>query len=158
ERNPTRFLVRELPGRIDAVRERLAAEVGADPARLIMVRNATAATHGVIRSLRLGADDEIVTSDQEYDPLIIASRHLCDAAGARSLPVPLPLAGSDEEIAATLIAAAGPHTRAVLVSWICSPLGCILPVAAICRAARERGLVTIVDAAHAPGQIPVHLE
>ncbi len=44
------------------------------------------------------------------------------------------------------------------MSWICSPLGCVLPVAAICRAARARGILTIVDGAHAPGQVPVALD
>jgi isopenicillin-N epimerase len=158
ERNPTGFLVRELPGRIDAVRERLATELGADVDRLILVRNPTAAMHGVIRSLRLAEGDEIVATDQEYGPVILAWKHLCGVAGATWRETPLPLEAADDELADTLLAACGPRTRAIVVSWICSPLGCILPVAAICRAARARGIVTVVDGAHAPGQVPVALE
>jgi isopenicillin-N epimerase len=114
--------------------------------------------HGVIRSLRLGPGDAIVATDQEYGPLILAWKHLCAAAGATFEETPLPLRASDEEIAETLLSACGPRTRALVVSWICSPLGCVLPVEAICRAARVRGILSIVDAAHAPGQVPVALE
>ena len=44
------------------------------------------------------------------------------------------------------------------ISHVASPTGAILPVAEMCARARELGLLSVVDGAHAPGHVPVDLE
>ena len=67
ERNPVRFLWREVEERLDAARTELARFVGADAEELAFVPNATTAVNSVLRSLELQPDDELVTTDHGYN-------------------------------------------------------------------------------------------
>src|SRR6266567_6768630 len=67
EREPVRFLSRELQARLDAARAALGAFVGADPDDLAFVANATTGVNTVLRSLDFSAGDELVVTDHEYN-------------------------------------------------------------------------------------------
>lgn len=169
ERQPVEFLGR----RIDALLAESRAELGAflNAARddLIYFPNPTTAVNMVARSLAtasprraegafLAAGDEVLTTDHEYGALDRTWDYVCELTGARYLhrPIPLPLpdpAAFVEHFWAGVTAA----TRIIFLSHITSPTALIFPVAEICRRARERGILTIVDGAHAPGQIPLDL-
>jgi isopenicillin-N epimerase len=83
---------------------------------------------------------------------------ICDHTGAHYLrtPIPLPLRDASEVVDA-LFAAASERTRAVYVSHVTSETALVLPVNEIVTRARELGLITIVDGAHAPAQVPLDL-
>jgi len=51
--------------------------------------------------------------------------------------------------------AMGPKTRVLSFSHVNYTDGTVLPVAAICRMARERGVITVVDGAQGPGMLRV---
>jgi isopenicillin-N epimerase len=63
-----------------------------------------------------------------------------------------------DEIVETLFARCTERTRAVFVSHITSETALLLPVEEIVARARAEGLVTIVDGAHAPGQVDLDLD
>lgn len=148
ERQPVEFFRRRYPELIDSSRARLAEYVGADPAGLIFVPNASTGVNLVARSLRLEAGDEVLASDREYGGMDILWRWVCERTGARYLRLP-----PDE-----LGEAIGEQTRVVYVSHISSPTAEILPVEELCRLAREAGALAVVDGAHAPGQLPLALD
>jgi len=77
-------------------------------------------------------------------------------AGYVRAPISLPLSDPDELVEA-LFAAATERTRVVFVSRVTSSTGVVLPVEEIVARARTLGLVTVVDGAHAPAQVPVGL-
>ena len=144
ERNPTEFLGRRFDGLMAEARAALAAFVGARSEDLVFVPNATAGMNAVIRSLSLGPDDEVLTTRHEYG----AVTRTWAFVGAR-----LVYAEPDE-----LASAIGPRTKVVSFSHITSPTALVLPAEEICAAAREAGVLSIVDGAHAPGQLPLDLE
>jgi isopenicillin-N epimerase len=150
ERQPVAFLGRErrFPGLIDAAKDRLAAYVGADPANLVFVPNATAGVNVVARSLELGPGDEVLASDHEYGALDYLWEHVCAKTGAHYVR------RRPEQLADAL----GPRTRVLFVSHVTSKTALRFPVEELVRAAREAGVLAIVDGAHAPGQLPLSLE
>jgi isopenicillin-N epimerase len=51
-----------------------------------------------------------------------------------------------------------PQTKIIYLSHITSSTALRLPVKEICRRARQAGILSIIDAAHSPGQIPIDLQ
>ncbi|HEX4144315.1 MAG TPA: aminotransferase class V-fold PLP-dependent enzyme [Pirellulales bacterium] len=155
---PMDFLLRAVPPLLWEARERLAGLLGGDPHRLVFTANVSAAVNLVASSLPLEAPGEILLTDHEYD-----SMHWCweRAAQRRGLTIrtfPLPtLAAEPGEIVAAAVAAMRPGTRLFFFSHILSPTGMVLPARQLCAEARRRGIVTVVDGAHAPGFIDLNL-
>jgi isopenicillin-N epimerase len=147
-------LKRRLPELIADVRERLASYVGAEPANLVLVPNATTGVNMVARSLDLRPGDEIVSTTHEYGGNEPLWRFVCERRGARYVEVDTTPARAVDD----LLAAVTPRTRALFVSHISSPTALRFPVEQVCARAREAGVLTIVDGAHTPGQIALDLE
>ncbi len=159
ERQPVTFFQHELWGSLRAAREALAAYVGAQPEDMVFVHNATFGVNVVARSLGLRPGDEILTTNHEYGACSNTWEYVCGKAGAQyvrqSIAVPVT---SEAEIVEQLWAGVTEYTRVIYLSQITSPTALTLPVAAICARARAAGILTVVDGAHAPGQVPLDLD
>lgn len=153
------FLGRELPGLMLEARAALGEYLNADLDELVYIPNATHGVNIVARSLALQPGDEVLTTDHEYGACDYTWEFLCEKTGAKYIhqPVPLPVQ-TEEEIVEQFWRGVTPQTKAVYLSHITSSTALRLPVEAICRRAREAGVLSIVDAAHSPGQIPVDLQ
>jgi isopenicillin-N epimerase len=159
ERQPVEFLGRRAEGLLDEARAAMAAYVGCARDDLVFVPNATTGVNVVARSLPLEPGDEVVGTDLEYGACERAWEWFCDKRGARyeKAHVPLPLTSPDEVVEA-MFAAVTPRTRAIFMSHVTSGTALRLPVEDVARRAREMGILTVVDGAHAVGQWPVDLE
>lgn len=159
EWQPVQFLIDELPGHLAHARAVLGAYVGATADDLVFVPNATHALNTVARSLALGDGDEVLTTDHEYGACANAWRFLSNKQGFAVVaqPFDLPLAAPDAFIE-KMWAGVTPRTRVIYLSHITSPTAVRFPVAEVCARARAAGILTIIDGAHAPGQLDLDLE
>lgn len=157
EAQPVRFLQRELPGLLADARGQLAAFLGAESDEVVFVSNPTYAVNEIARSLGLGIGDEVLTSNHEYGACRNAWQFVAERAGFSIVEVAIPLPVEPSTITTRVSAAITPRTRAIFLSHITSPTALTLPVADICASARDRGIVTVIDGAHAPGQIDLDL-
>jgi isopenicillin-N epimerase len=158
EQEPADFLDRQLPDLLDDTRAGLAAYLAGEVADLAFVPNATTGVNLAARSLDLAPGDEVLATDLEYGACDLAWEWVCRRTGARYVRAPIPLPLRDPSaVADCLFAAASERTRVVYVSHVTSSTGLVLPVEEIVTRARAHGLVTVVDGAHAPAQVPVDL-
>lgn len=158
ERQPVAFMEpSHLAARFAEVRRALGAELGAAPDDLVWVTNATAGLNIVARSLDLRPGDEILTTDHEYAALTRTWAFVASRTGAviRRVCVPLPLDGNS--FTGTLRAALTERTRVLFLSHVTSATALVFPLEAIVAEARARGIVTVIDGAHAPGHIALDL-
>ena len=158
EANPIRFLTRELEGRLDEARTAVAAFLNADPGGLVPVPNATTGVATVLGSIRLRPGDELLTNDHEYNATLNALETVAERAKARVVRVSIPLPiRHPEQVVEALLAGVTPRTRLALVSHVTSPSGIVFPIESIVRELDRLGVDTLVDAAHAPGMVPIDL-
>lgn len=156
---PMDFLVRELPGHLWHAREALAAFVHADPRRLIFTANVTAAINVVASGLTLTAPGEILLTDHEYGAMHWCWERAAQRHGLTLRTFPLPILADDpQQIIDAACQAMTPRTRLFFFSHVLSPTGLVLPATELCAEARRRGILTVVDGAHAPAMVPLHLD
>ncbi|MFZ4649397.1 MAG: aminotransferase class V-fold PLP-dependent enzyme [Rubrivivax sp.] len=158
ERNPVEFLGRRSAALLAEARGALATELGAQPQDLVFVPNATTGVNVVARSLQLRPGDEVLATDHEYGACDATWQRVCEAAGATYRRVTIPLPFEREGFAQRVLQAAGPRTRLLFVSHLTSTTALIFPLQELCAQARARGLLTLVDGAHAPGHVPLALD
>ena len=158
EREPVDFLDGVLAGKLDAARATLARFLGADPADLVFVPNATTAVNAVLRSCALEPGDELLVTTQTYGACRKAADFVAQRAAARVITahVPFPLTSEDEVVAAVL-AGVSPRTRLALLDHVTSPTALVLPIERLVGELAARGVDTLVDGAHAPGMVPLDL-
>jgi isopenicillin-N epimerase len=159
EASPVDFLSRRSSALLDAALGRLAAYVGAKSENLAFVTNATTGLAIAAASARLGPGDEVLGSDHEYGACVLGWRRACARAGAswREFAVPLPWAG-EADFLSRLEAAFSPRTRVLFLSQVTSPTALRFPVEKAVALAAGRGILTVIDGAHVPAQLPLDLE
>ena len=159
ERQPVEFLGRRVKGLLAEARGALGEFVGTDAANVVFVPNVTAGMNAIARSLHLDAGDEILATDHEYGAVDRTWRYYCAHNGARysNQPIVVPLVDAATFVE-QLWAGVTPRTRIIAISHITSPTALIFPIAEVCRRAREAGILTVIDGAHAPGQIDLALD
>ena len=158
ERQPVQFLITELPEHFAHARQRLGKYLNASPDALVYIPNATFGVNVAANSLPLGPGDELLTTNHEYGACDNVWNYYSRKRGftivRQSIPLPVT---SAETIVEQIWQGVTKRTKAIFMSHITSSTALRLPVEAICLRAQEAGIWTIIDGAHAPGQIPLDM-
>jgi isopenicillin-N epimerase len=161
ERQPVYFFSHLYDPELRKAREALGAYVNASADDLAFVHNATFGVNVVARSLGLRPGDEVLTTDHEYGACSNAWEIACRAKGAAYVRRHLPLPGDAGYDQAGLVehfwGGVTAATKVIYLSHITSPTALMLPVAELCARARAAGILTVIDGAHVPGQLPLDL-
>lgn len=160
EEQPVLFF-RELNKLMRHSREALSQYVGAKPENITYVTNATYAVNVVAQAFAknvLQPGDEILGTDQEYGACKRAWFEHAVSKGAvyveAAIPIQVP---SQEELLEIIWGKVTSKTKVLFVSHIASPTAVRFPVEELCARARKAGIISVIDGAHAPGQIDIDL-
>jgi len=136
----------------EEVREGIAEYLGVSTDEIALVRNTSEGNNTIVGGLSLGAGDEVVVFDQNHPTNNVAWDARAARAGFSVRRVQVPgNPSSENELLDVFVRAFGSRTRAVSFSDVSNVTGVRLPVAAICAAARERGIHAHVDGAQSFG-------
>lgn len=159
EADPVDFFARRLRPLLAEARGQLATFLGTQADHVVFVPNATFGLNIIAQSLVLNADDEILSTNHEYGAVDRTWTYVCERQGARLVHQRLELPfGDATDIVEQLWAGVTPRTRIISLSHITSPTALRFPIKAICERARDAGILTVIDGAHAPGQIDLALD
>lgn len=142
----------------EASRKILATFLRVSPDELVITRNTSEANNLVSSGLNLKAGDEVIVLADNHPSNLAAWRE----KGARfgfevtTLGQPNPHPGAEYYVSAVTKAITS-KTRLLAVTHVTSTVGDVLPVEELCRVARDRGVLTLVDGAQSFGVLDVDL-
>lgn len=159
EQEPVDFITNNGLKYLEQARQALGDYVNCDKDDLVFTTNPSYSVNTVAKQFKLKEGDEILTTDLEYGACDKTWNFYCKKAGATYVrqPIQLPVE-SKEQLVENFLKGITENTRLIFISQITSTTALRLPVEEICAKAKEMGIPTFVDGAHAPGHIPVDLE
>src|SRR5438067_6006363 len=139
---------------IDTVRRRMAAEFGCDPSELALTRNASESLQIAQNGIDLKAGDEVLTTEQDYPRMLTTwdQRMRRDKIKVTRLQFPVPTSADD--LYQRFERAITPQTKVLHFCHITNLTGQLFPVQRLSRLARSRGILSVVDGAHALAHFP----
>lgn len=132
------------------VAARLAELAGCSKEELIITRNTTESLDMIIGGLDWKAGDEAVMADQDYGAMLDHFAMVSKRYGIVNKRVSVPNhPKSDEEIVNLYASAITEKTKLLMVCHMVNITGQILPIRKICDMAHSKGVLVLVDGAHA---------
>jgi selenocysteine lyase/cysteine desulfurase len=136
-------------------RAELASQFGCNPDEICLSRNTTDGMDAILNGLEFNAGDEILLTHHEHIGALSPLNVLQDRFGVVLTEVEIPVLDvrNARQFIVPFARKISRRTKAIVFSHITYKTGTRLPAKELCRFARENGLISIVDGAHAPGMI-----
>jgi cysteine desulfurase / selenocysteine lyase len=142
--------------RCEAVYDSVARLLNASPEEIALVENATVAWQMAFYSLDFAQGDRILTAEAEYAANYVAFLQVAKRKGVVIDVVPSDATGElDLEALESMIDA---RVKLIAMTWVPTNGGLTNPAAAIGRIARAHGILYLLDACQALGQMPADVE
>jgi isopenicillin-N epimerase len=152
---PYHTMIRELEPKVEAARRMIAEAAGCDAEEIAITRNSSESLEIAQLGLDLKPGDEVVTTNQDYPRMITTyqQRERRDGIVLKQISFPVPVTSMDD-LYGRFEKAITPKTKVIHFCHITNRTGQIFPVRRLCDLAAARGIVSIVDGAHAFSQFP----
>ena len=139
-------------------RKLLAEFLHVTPEEIVITRNTSESNNLVSTGVDLKSGDEVLLTADNHPSNHTAWQQKAKRFGftVKDIPVPNPHPGFDHYIDA-FTRAITPQTKLVAITHLTSTVGDVFPAREICRLARERGILTLVDGAQSFGLFDVDL-
>lgn len=135
--------------------------LGAKPENLALVDNVTTGINTIVKSLSFSPGDKIIVNSHTYNAIANIAREQDDFKGVEIITVPIPIPiKSEEELVEVFRQEYEKHKpiKLHIFDHITSCSAIVFPVKKLVKLAKEYGALSLIDGAHAPGQLEVNLE
>ena len=165
EYDPVHFMLYQLPELIQESRLELSRFLHGRAEGFVFIENASAGVATALASIKWRPGDEVILSQDSYP----ACRHMLTELARRYKLVlkiaetPFALTSSEAQSLSSVIVSAfraqiSERTRLILIDHITSPTALVYPARELVELARATGALSLVDGAHAPGQLALDLD
>ena len=163
EARPDRFIRYDYPKMLDDSRKLLADYLHAPLDDIVLVPNATVGINTVLRNLEYSPGDKILHCSTLYGACEKAVDYVCETTAATSVRVNLRYPLSDGDLLGAFRAGIlegrkdGGRVRIAIFDVISSLPGVRTPFVELTELCKQNGVLSLIDGAHAPGQISIDL-
>jgi isopenicillin-N epimerase len=147
----------QVANNVQTIRRRMANEFGADPEEIALTRGASEALQIAQNGIDLKPGDEVVTTEQDYPRMLTTWDQRMRREGIKITRLQFPVPATQDFLYDMFEKAITPKTKVFHFTHITNLTAQLFPVQRLSRLARSKGIVTIVDGAHALGQFPFKL-
>ncbi|MDP2916047.1 MAG: aminotransferase class V-fold PLP-dependent enzyme [Candidatus Aminicenantes bacterium] len=147
----------QVAANIQTIRLRMAAEFGCDPEEMALTRGASESLQIVQNGIDLKAGDEVITTEQDYPRMLTTWDQRMRREGIKVTRLQFPVPATQDDLYQRFEKAITPKTKVFHFCHTTNLTAQLFPVQRLSRLARAKGIVTIVDGAHALGQFPFKL-
>src|SRR4026207_1025156 len=151
------FYQSPIADRIEAIRLRMAAECGCDPEEMALTRGASESLQIVQNGIDLKTGDEVITTEQDYPRMLTTWDQRVRRGKIKLTRLPFSVPTTVDDLYSRFENAITPRTKVFHFTHITNLTGQLFPVQRLSRLARQRGILTVVDGAHAIAHFPFKL-
>ncbi|WZO99427.1 aminotransferase class V-fold PLP-dependent enzyme [Isosphaeraceae bacterium EP7] len=161
EGDPASNVFGDIGHRMEEVRARAAAFLGATLDEVALIENTTsgmnAVAQGIAHELRPG--DEILTTNHEHPGGLVCWEYLAKQIGIKIVPISMPApVESKAQVLQLVQDNLTSRTRICCFSHVETITGLVMPLAEISEITRPRGILLACDGAQAPGMLQVDVK